>query len=563
MIDSQRKSEHAGHEPARNYDAVIVGAGFAGLYMLYRLRELELSVRVCEAGSDIGGTWFWNRYPGARCDVESMEYSYQFSEELQQEWVWSERYASQPEILRYVHHVADRFNLRPCILFNTRVTAAHFDEVTNRWTIETDAQERLSARFCIMATGCLSSTNTPRFKGLETFYGPRYHTGNWPHKGVDFAGKRVGLIGTGSSAIQAIPHIAKEAGHLVVFQRTANYSVPAHNGPLDPETANAIKADYAGFRQRNNLKPGALSTIRNEQPALQASANERRIEYEARWAKGGLGFLGAFGDLLLKREANDTAAEFVHNKIRAVVRDPEVAKALCPQQVIGCKRLCLDSGYYETFNRPNVSLVNLNATPIEEFTPAGVRVDAKEFPLDCIVFATGFDAMTGALNKIDIRGRDGRALREKWAAGPRTYLGIGSAGFPNLFTISGPGSPSVLTNMLPSIEQHVNWIANCIRYLCEHELASIEATTEAEDAWVAHVNAVADATLYPTCNSWYLGANIPGKPRVFMPYIGFPAYVEKCNEVAGKGYLGFAVTRGRTRGSIQANDSGHLLRAME
>jgi cation diffusion facilitator CzcD-associated flavoprotein CzcO len=542
MPDSPQEPQKAVNGPAGSFDAVVVGAGFAGLYMLYRLRELGLSVRAFEAGSDLGGTWFWNRYPGARCDVESMEYSYQFSEELQQDWVWTERYASQPEILRYVHHVAERFNLRPSIQFNTRVLAAHFDEGANHWTIETDSGDPLSARFCIMATGCLSSTNIPKIKGLDTFNGPRYHTGNWPHEGVDFRGRRVGIIGTGSSAIQAVPHLAKEAGHLFVFQRTANYSVPARNGPLDRGVAQAIKADYAGFRKSNNLKPGALSFRRNEQPALNASADEQRHAYEAGWEKGGLGFLGAFGDLLLNREANITAAEFVRNKIRAVVRDREVAEALCPQQVIGCKRLCLDSGYYEAFNQPNVTLVHLDKTAVDEITADGVSVQGENYLVDCIVLATGFDAMTGALNKIDIRGKGGIRLTEKWSAGPRTYLGIGMAGFPNLFTISGPGSPSVLTNMLPSIEQHVNWIADCIQHLCDRRLACIEATIEAEDSWVSHVNAVADGTLYPTCNSWYLGANIPGKPRVFMPYIGFPAYVEKCNEVAANGYKGFALT---------------------
>jgi cyclohexanone monooxygenase len=523
-------------------DAVIVGAGFAGLYMLYRLRELGLSLRVFEAGSDIGGTWFWNRYPGARCDVESMEYSYQFSEELQQEWEWRERYASQPEILRYINHVAERFNLRPHITLNTRTQAAHFDETTKRWTITTDTGERVSARFCIMATGCLSSTNVPQFKGLETFRGAWYHTGNWPHEGVDFMGKRVGVIGTGSSAIQAIPIIAQQAAQLIVFQRTATYSVPAHNGPLDPAQVAAIKADYIGFRKANNLKVAALSIARGDQSALQVTAAERQAEYEKRWALGGFHFLAGFNDLLINRDANETAAEFVRNQIRAIVRDPVVAEMLCPKQVIGCKRLCLDTGYYETFNRPNVTLVDLKQTPIEEITPNGVKVTGYEYALDCIVFATGFDAMTGSLNKIDIRGRAHTSLKEQWAAGPRTYLGLSVAGFPNLFTISGPGSPSVLTNMLPSIEQHVNWIADCIQYMREHQYTCIEATLPAQDEWVAHVNAIANMTLYPSCNSWYLGANIPGKPRVFMPYIGFPMYVEKCNAVVAEGYKGFALS---------------------
>ncbi len=527
-----------------SYDAVVVGAGVAGLYMLYRLREQGLSVRVFEAGGDIGGTWYWNRYPGARCDVESMQYSYQFSEELQQEWVWTERYAGQPEILRYLNHVAERFALRPDIQLNTRVEAVYFDEAIERWLIITDDGKHTSAQFCIMATGCLSSPNYPQIPGLDDFAGPICHTGKWPHEGVDFTGKRVGVIGTGSSAIQSIPMIAQQAEQLFVFQRTPTYSVPAHNGPLDPAEVEKIKADYAGFRARNNLMPGALNVPRKDASALEATSEEREQAYENCWQIGGFAFMGAFGDLGLKHEANETAAEFVRNKIRAIVDDPVVAEALCPEQVIFCKRLCLDSGYFETFNRANVTLVDLRKRPIVTLTQGGVLVrntndSSEEFQVDCLVLATGFDAMTGALNKIDIRGRDDVKLREEWYAGPRAYLGLSSAGFPNLFMISGPGSPSVLTNMMPSIEQHVNWIADCIGYMNAHDLSCIEATPAAEEAWVDHVNTVADKTLMPTCNSWYLGANIPGKPRVFMPYIGYPAYVEKCNEVVAKGYDGF------------------------
>ena len=542
MTDAQQKFRKATQEPIGNFDAVVVGAGFAGLYMLHRLRGLGLTVRVFEAGSDLGGTWFWNRYPGARCDVESMEYSYQFSEELQQEWEWTERYASQPEILSYINHVADRFNLRPDIQFNTRVKMVTFDEMVSRWTIETDGGDQVTAQFCIMATGCLSSPNLPKFKGLDAFDGPLYHTGNWPHEGVDFSGKRVGIIGTGSSAVQSIPLIAQEAGHLFVFQRTPNYSVPARNRSMDPVIEQQLKADYAGFRDRNNRLPAAVSIQYNDQSALDVTAEERQLEYEARWEQGGFGVLGAFNDLLVSQAANETAAEFVRSKIRQVVHDPAVAEMLSPHHVLGCKRLCLDTNYYETYNRPNVTLIDLSGSPIEEITQNGLRVKGEEYQLDCLVFATGFDAMTGALLNIEIRGKGGTTLKEKWAAGPRTYLGIGTSGFPNLFTISGPGSPSVLTNMLPSIEQHVNWIAECIGYMGEHGLSCIEPTLEAEDAWVSHVNEVADQTLMPTCNSWYLGANVPGKPRVFMPYIGFPAYVEKCTEVGSKGYEGFRLT---------------------
>jgi cation diffusion facilitator CzcD-associated flavoprotein CzcO len=527
-------------QPPRDLDAVVVGAGFAGLCMLHRLRGLGLSVRVFEAGNGIGGTWFWNRYPGARCDIESLEYSYQFSDELQQEWKWSERYATQPEILRYLEHVSDRFDLRRDIELSTRVLSAHFDEATAGWTVATE-RGSVSARFCIMATGCLSSTNTPRFPGIDRFDGATYHTGRWPHEGVDFMGQRVGVVGTGSSAIQSIPLIAEQAVNLFVFQRTPNYSIPAHNAPLDPEQVRRVKADYASFRTQNSQRTFGANFPVNEHSALQVDAAERVREYEVRWQQGGLGFLTSFNDLILDRAANETAAEFVRAKIRSIVRDPAVAEALSPKQVIGCKRLCVDTNYYATFNRPNVTLVDVADAPIEEILPNGLRTTRAAYELDSIVFATGFDAMTGAVLAIDIRGQGGRALREKWIEGPRTYLGLGTAGFPNLFLITGPGSPSVLSNMVPSIEQHVDWITACIAYLRERGLERIDATPAAEDAWVAHVNEVASMTLYPSCNSWYLGANVPGKPRVFMPYLGFPPYVEKCNEVAARGYEGFTL----------------------
>jgi len=522
-------------------DAIVVGAGLAGLYMLHRLRGLGLRARVFEAGSGIGGTWFWNRYPGARVDIESLEYSYQFSGELQQAWKWSERYATQPELLRYIDHVADRFELRRDIALNTRVESALFDEAVGRWTIATSGGQRVSARFCVMATGCLSSTNTPKFEGIDSFGGAKYHTGDWPPAGVDFTGKRVGMIGTGSSAIQSIPIIAQQAAQLFVFQRTPNYSIPAHNGPIDPELERRVKADYASFRVSNGQRPFGADFRDNAGSALAVSPEERQREYEDRWARGGLAFLGAYGDLVFDPAANDTAGEFIRAKVRATVKDPAVAELLSPRTVVGCKRLCVDTNYYATFNRPNVTLVDVSQAPIEAITPGGLRANGREYTLDCIVFATGFDAMTGALTRIDIRGRGGRLLREKWAAGPRTYLGVATAGFPNLFMITGPGSPSVLSNMLPSIEQHVNWIATAIGHVSAHGAASIDATPEAEDAWVAHVNEVADSSLFPRCNSWYLGANVPGKPRVFMPYLGFPQYVQKCNEVVAKGYEGFAI----------------------
>lgn len=524
------------------YDAVVVGAGFAGLCMLHRLRGLGLTARVFEAGDGVGGTWFWNRYPGARCDVESLEYSYQFSDDLQQEWEWTERYASQPEILRYLNHVADRFDLRRDITLRTRVASAVFDETDAHWRVRTDDGTEVSARFFIMATGCLSSTNTPAIPGRDMFAGPMLHTGNWPHEPVDFAGKRVAVIGTGSSGIQAIPMIAAQAAHLYVFQRTANFSVPAQNRPLDPAEQRAVKEDYAALRTRGSQMPFGFDTRSTEISALQVSDAERRAEYEARWAQGGLPFLGSFADMLFDKDANATAADFIREKVRAIVRDPAVADVLTPRGVVGCKRLCSDTAYFETFNRPNVTLVDIAASPITAITAHGVRTAAASYDVDCLVFATGFDAMTGALTRVDIKGRGGRTLRDKWAEGPRTYLGLSTAGFPNLFIITGPGSPSVLSNMVPSIEQHANWIAGCLAWMGTRGLRRIEATPEAEDAWVAHVNEVADATLYPSCNSWYLGANIPGKPRVFMPYLGFPAYVQKCDEVSAGGYEGFVVT---------------------
>jgi cation diffusion facilitator CzcD-associated flavoprotein CzcO len=535
-------NQHSKLEQPGPFDAVIVGAGFAGMYMLHRLRGMGFSVRVFEAGSGVGGTWYWNRYPGARCDVESMQYSYQFSEELQQEWVWSERYAPQPEILRYANHVADRFELRRDIQFDTPVHSAIFDEAENRWVLEVGNSERAAATHCIMATGCLSSANMPKFAGIDSFQGETYHTGHWPHAGVDFSGKRVGVIGTGSSAIQSIPIIASQAVHLYIFQRTPNYMIPAHNGPLDPAYQAAVKADYAGLRARAKQTVPGIDFNFNMESALAASEEERQREFEKRWAYGGLPFIGAFGDLLYNQAANDLAAEFVRRKIREIVHNPEVAELLSPSNVIGCKRLCVDTGYWETYNRPNVTLIDVSGEPIEAITPAGIRAKGQEYAVDAIVFATGFDAMTGALLKIDIRGTGGQSLKGKWREGPKTYLGLGIAGFPNLFTITGPGSPSVLTNMMPSIEQHVEWVADCIGYLRDRGLGRIEARAEAEESWVAHVREVAGGSLRSTCSSWYVGANVPGKPRVFMPYIGgFPAYVQKCDAVAANGYEGFAL----------------------
>ena len=524
-----------------SFDVVVVGAGFAGLYLLHRLRGLGFSALALEQAHGVGGTWYWNRYPGARCDIESMQYSFQFDSALEQEWEWTERYATQPEILRYANHVADRYDLRRDIRFGARVAAAAFDERTGYWTLRTSGGERVRARYCVMATGCLSTPNTPRIEGLDAFAGERCHTGTWPHEPVDFHARRVGVIGTGSSAIQSIPLIAEQAERLYVFQRTPNYAVPAHNHPLDPAAQADIKKRYPEMRARAKTTRNGVDHSANPATALETAEDERRAEFEARWATGGLGFLGAFSDLLVDHAANEMAAEFVRSKIRAVVEDPEVADLLTPRSTFGCKRLCVDIGYFETFNRPNVTLVDVSGPPIERIVPEGLVANGETYEFDALVLATGFDAMTGTLGRIDVRGRGGLALKDKWEEGPRMYLGLASAGFPNLFAITGPGSPSVLSNMVPSIEQHVDWIADLLDYARADRRPIVEATVEAEDDWVAHVNDVANRTVFPSCNSWYLGANIPGKPRVFMPYPRMPAYVRKCDKVAANGYQGFTL----------------------
>ena len=524
------------------FDAVVVGAGFAGMYMLHRLRGLGFLARVFEAGSGVGGTWYWNRYPGARCDVESMQYSFSFSEELDQEWNWSEKYAPQPEILSYANHIADRFDLRRHIVFGARVVAATFDEEAKCWHIETDRGDRVSARFCIMAVGCLSAPNRPAFEGIQDFRGPVYHTGEWPHEGVDFTGLRVGVIGTGSSAIQSIPIIARQATALTVFQRTATWSVPAWNEQLTPEYRQAVKADYPSLRAKARARPTGFYFPFNTEPALEADPEDRERQYEEAWARGGLPFLGAYGDLLFEKTANDTIADFARRKIRSIVKDGATADLLCPDNVFGCKRLCVDTGYFETYNLPHVKLVDVSRTPIKRFTADGIEVDGTEYRLDAVVCATGFAAMTGSFDRIRITGRNDLTLAEKWRAGPRAYLGIASTGFPNMFMITGPGSPSVLASMIQAIEQHVDWLADCIGHMRDIGAATIEPILRDEDAWVEHVNDVSTVSLRSTCSSWYVGTNIAGRPRVFMPYIGgFPVYVQKCNEVMNAGFEGFVL----------------------
>ena len=525
-------------------DAVIVGAGFAGLYMLHRLREQGMTARVFETGSGVGGTWFWNRYPGARCDVNSLEYSYSFSEDLQQEWAWTERFATQPEILAYANHVADRFDLRGDIQLDTCVTAATWDQERGAWLVETDRGDRVWARFCIMASGCLSAARAPDFPGMDTFAGAVYHTGQWPHEPVDLSGLRVGLIGTGSSGIQTTPVVAEQVAHLTVFQRTPNFSIPARNEPMDPKRERDWKAQYAVLRRRALETSSGILYEYNDATALSVPEDERSRQFETRWETGGVNFMRSFTDLMLDPAANDTAAHFVRGKIGAIVRDPAVAAKLMPHDhPIGTKRICIDSGYYNTFNRDNVRLVDIRDTPIEAITPTGLRTSTEEFALDALILATGFDAMTGALGRIAITGRGGQRLRDKWAGGPRTYLGLMVAGFPNLFTITGPGSPSTLANMIVAIEQHVDWIATCIADMRQRGETLIEPDEAAEDAWVEHVNEVAHRTLFVLANSWYMGANVPGKPRIFMPYVGgFGVYRQKCLDVVANGYEGFCLS---------------------
>jgi cyclohexanone monooxygenase len=526
----------------RAVDAIIIGAGFAGLALAHRLRAHGMTIQGFEAGSDVGGTWYWNRYPGARCDVESLQYSYRFSEELQQEWAWSERYAAQPEILRYIEHVADRFDLRRHFRFGTRVRTARYDDTARTWTVETDDGRQTTARFLITAVGCLSAANRPDIAGLGDFAGRIVHTSNWPAEGIDVACHRVGVIGTGSSGVQVIPHLARDAARLTIFQRTAAYCVPAHNGPIDPAHAETIKADYKGFRDHCGRQFGAMAAAPGTQSALEVDDAERRAVFDAAWAAGGLSFQGAFYDLSYDLAANDHAMAFFRDRIHEIVTDPTTAARLVPHHRFATKRLCIDTDYYATFNRPNVALVDLRATPIETVHAHGVRTTDADHPLDVLVMATGFDAMTGPLLRMDIRGVGGLPLGTAWAEGPSNYLGLGVTGFPNMFIISGPGSPSVLTNMVYSIEQQVDWIAACLAALRDRGIDRIEVRPEAQQAWVESANAMAAGTLWATGNSWYLGANIPGKPRMFMPYLDYPGYVATCEEVATAGYRGFALT---------------------
>ncbi len=526
-------------------DVVVVGAGFAGLRSLHTLREQGFTVAVLEAGDDVGGVWHWNRYPGARCDVESYDYSYSFSEELEQEWRWSERYATQPEILRYVHHVAERFDLRRDVHLGQRMTRAAFDEATGRWDVRTEAGRRWDARHLVMATGQLSTTKAPDLPGQELFAGQVHHTARWPREPVDLSGQRVGIIGTGSSGMQMIPVVAEQAGHLTVFQRTANFSVPAANAPITDEVDAQVKASYRQRREAARNSPTGLSVPVNRQSALEVPDEERRAHYEQAWPRLGFGFALAYYDLLRDQRANDTAAEFIREKIAQVVRDPATRERLTPRDFpFAAKRPSVDSGYFETFNRDDVTLVDVREDPVEALTETGVRLrSGAEHPLDVLVLATGFDALTGSLLRPEIVGRGGVTLRQAWAAGPVTYLGLMVAGFPNLYVIAGPGSPSLLSNVLLSTEQHVDWVAGLLVTARERGSEVVEATGSAQQGWVAHVDERAQETLYPLATSYYNGDEVPGKPRVFMPYVGgVRGYRRTLERVVADGYDGFTLS---------------------
>jgi cyclohexanone monooxygenase len=532
----------------RDLDVLIVGAGFGGMYMLHAARSRGLSARVLESAAGVGGTWFHNRYPGARVDIESLEYSYSFSDELQQHWHWTERYAAQPEILGYANHVADRFGLRADIELDARVSSAHFDETARRWRVRTGDGREWSARFFVAATGQLSTPVTPHWPGLDGFTGALYYTGAWPHEPVSFEGQRVGVVGTGSSGVQVIPMIARQARELLVFQRTPCYAVPARNAPLDPHYEATVKGEYASFRARGRLLPGGYGVRLppSQASALAVSPEDCEAEFERRWQDGGFSFIGAFGDLLLNHESNALASEFVRRKIRSTVRDPRTAELLCPAFPIACRRLCVGSEYYETYNRDNVRLVDLNSEPIARLTATAIvthsKTDERAHPIDALVLATGFDAMTGTLTRIDLRGRAGISIADKWCEGPSNYLGLTMAGFPNFFHITGPGSTLAFTNAIVAIEHHVDWIADCIQYLDANGHETIEASPAAEAEWMEYVRKSAERTVLLSCNSLYLGSNVPGKPRVFMPLVaGFPRYARKCSEVAASGYEGFVI----------------------
>ena len=538
MANSLQQRPAAGTGPVDQFDAIVIGAGVSGLYQLYRLRQLGLSVRCYEDGSGVGGTWYWNRYPGCRFDSESETYGYSFSEELLQEWDWKEHYSGQPENERYLNYVADKFDLRRDIQFNSRVSSAVYDETANRWEIQLESGQRARAQFVVTAVGILSARYTPPFAGIESFTGESYHTGRWPKEHVDFTGKRVGVIGTGATAVQLITEIAKEVAHLTVFQRTANYCAPLRNSLVDPETQRQFKASYPDIHKRCRETSAGFMHDFDPRSALEVSPEERLALYEELWAQPGFSkWLGNFHDIMTSREANEDFAEFVRNKIRARVKDPVVAEKLAPKDhPFGSKRIPLESGYYEVYNQDNVLLVDLRETPIERITPTGIKTSDTEYEFDVIIYATGFDAVTGALTRIDIRGEGGQTFKDKWADGPRTYLGLQTAGFPNFFIATN----SAFCNYTVCAEMIVEWISDCIRYMREKDFARIAPTPQAEEAWVEHANELGTHTLLSDANSWFMGSNIPGKKRAILLYANTaPAYRAKCAEVAAKGYEGF------------------------
>jgi len=544
MPNTQRVAPPGATIPVDQYDAIVIGAGISGLYLIYRLRKLGLSIRVFEAGSGVGGTWYWNRYPGARFDSESYSYGYSFSDELLQEWEWSEHFAAQPETLRYLEHVADKFDLRRDIQFNTKVIAANYDEVKKCWEVEMEEGMGARAQFLITAIGILSAPYIPDFDGIDSFAGDAWHTAAWPHEPVDFSNKRVGVIGTGATAVQLITEVAKNVGHLTVFQRTPNYCKPLRNGPIDAHRQAEIKASYPDIFKRCRETFGAFIHGFDERSALDVPAEERNAMFEALWSQPGFGFwLGNFSDILANEEANALVTEFVRTKIREQVTDPIVAEMLVPKNHgFGTRRVPLESGYYEAYNRDNVLLVDVRAAPIERITPTGIKTCAAEYNLDVIIYATGFDAVTGAFTQIDIRGEGGHALKDKWTDGPRTYLGMQSAGFPNLFTVVGPHNGATFCNLPRCIEQNVEWVSDCIGYMRDKNIERIAATPEAENAWTAHVNELVEETLFAKTDSWFMGTNIPGKKRSFLMYTGgSPSYRQKCDDVAANGYEGFVL----------------------
>jgi cation diffusion facilitator CzcD-associated flavoprotein CzcO/acetyl esterase/lipase len=548
-------------EAPAEVDVVVVGAGFSGLYLLWRLRELGFSAVAFDEAGDVGGTWYWNRYPGARCDVPTTDYAYSFDPQLEQDWTWSEKYATQPEILAYLRHVADRYDLRRDIRFGIRITAAAWDETARRWRLRTSHRDEVSCRYYVMACGCLSLPKTPDIEGVGRYRGKVYFTARWPHDRVDFSGKRVAVVGTGSSGIQCIPLIAGEAAQLTVFQRTPNFSTPAHNGAPPPDRLAWLAADRDGYREAARWSRGGVPIELTDVSGLTAPEELRRQRFEAAWQAGELfAILGVFNDQGINPVSNEFVAEMIREKIRAIVKDTGTAEALCPKDYpFGTKRPCLDTSYFETFNLPHVRLVDLRQTPIATVTEQGIDTAGESFEFDAIVFATGFDAMTGPLVSVDVTGVDGVTLAGKWERGPASYLGLMTTGFPNFFMITGPQSPSVLSNMVVSIEQHVSWVADCLQRLRAEHFERIEPTPLAEAGWVQHSQDCADITLYQRANSWYMGANVPGKPRVFLPYVGgVDAYRRACDEVADRGLLGF-----RLDGSARSQCNDGVIRRVQ